>query len=48
MLDEEIPQRHSIVFNPCRPDSGRKEKINLNFYFHFFCGASKGFMKRLS
>ena len=22
------------VFNPSRPDFGRGEKINLNFYFH--------------
>ena len=21
-------------FNPSRPDPGRREKINLNFYFH--------------
>ena len=33
--------------NPLRPDSGRREKINLNFYFHTSCGASKGFMKAL-
>ena len=33
-------QHHSTLvlifcrFNPSRPDPGRKEKINLNFYFH--------------
>ena len=41
-------------FNPSRPDPGRREKIDLNFYFHTslwylqrFYGASKGFMKAL-
>ena len=24
----------SIRFNPLRPNPGRREKINLNFYFH--------------
>ena len=28
--------------NPLGPDPGQREKINLNFYFHSFCGASKG------
>ena len=35
------------VFNPSRPSPGRREKINLNFYFQNFCGTSKGFMKAL-
>ena len=26
--------RMNIVFNPSRPDTGRTEKINLNFYFN--------------
>ena len=31
--------------NPSRPDPGRREKINLNFFFlTLLCGASKGFM----
>ena len=33
--------------NPSRPDRGRKEKINLNFYFQTSCGASKGFYEGL-
>ena len=24
----------SVIINPSRPDPGRREKINLNFYFH--------------
>ena len=35
------------LFNPSRPDPGRKEKINLSFYFHTSFGASKGFMEAL-
>ena len=44
-------------FNPCHPDPGRREKINLFLFSHIFfkpqkviwkpCGASKGFMKAL-
>ena len=26
----------SLKINPSRPDPGRWEKTNLNFYFHFF------------
>ena len=26
----------SAKFNPSRDDPGRREKIRLNFYFHFF------------
>ena len=33
--------------NHSRPNPGRREKIKLSFYFHIFCGASKGFMKAL-
>ena len=33
--------------NPSRPDPGRREKINLNFYFTLLYGASEGFMKAL-
>ena len=33
------------ALNPSRPDPGRREKIELNFYFHTSCGAPKGFMK---
>ena len=30
-------------FNPSRPDPGRREKINLHFYFHtFFVAPPKG------
>ena len=36
-----------IFFSPSRPDPERREKINFNFYFHTFCGTSKGFMKAL-
>ena len=25
-----------LPFNPSRPSPRRREKINLNFYFHFF------------
>ena len=35
---------HSLI-NPLRPNPGRREKINLNFYFHTSLGASEGFMK---
>ena len=38
----------SFRFNPSRPDPGRREKINRNFYFSLPCGASKGFMKALT
>ena len=31
--------------NPSRPDLGRREKINLIFYFHTSCCASKNFIK---
>ena len=31
----------SFRFNPSRPDPGRREKINLNFYFSLPCGAAK-------
>ena len=31
--------------NPYRPDPGRREKINLNFYFTIACGDTKGFVK---
>ena len=34
-------------FLPSCPNLGRREKIKLSFYFHTFCGASKGFMKAL-
>ena len=32
-------------FNPSRPNPGRREKIKLDFYFHFFAMPQKGFMK---
>ena len=49
---------NNLMVNPSRPNPGRREKIQLNFYFHislwclkrFFeglCGASKGFIKAL-
>ena len=49
---------NNVMVNPSRPNPGRREKIQLNFYFHislwclkrFFeglCGASKGFIKAL-
>ena len=34
-----------IFSGQCISQSCIKIKINLNFYFHTFCGASKGFMK---
>ena len=33
--------------NHSLPNPGRREKIKLNFYFHIFCVASKGFMNAL-
>ena len=33
------------LFNPSRPNLGRREKFKLNFFFTLLCGASKGFMK---
>ena len=36
-----------LNFNPSRPNSRKREKINLNFYFTFLRGASKGFTKVL-
>ena len=38
----------SVLFNLPRADHGRGEKINLNFFFTFLCGALKGFMKALN
>ena len=43
-FDERLLQ---LSLNPSRSDLGRREKINLNFYFHIFGGASKGFTKAL-
>ena len=37
---------NEIQINPFRPDSGRKEKIQI-FILILLCGASKGFMKAL-
>ena len=39
--------RRCSCFNPSRPDSGRREKINLNFYFQTSLEASKSFIKAL-
>ena len=36
-----------IILTLFRPDLGRREKNNLDFYFQTFYGASKGFMKTL-
>ena len=33
--------------NPFCPDTGRKEIINLNYYFALLCGASKTFYEDL-
>ena len=35
----------SQPFNPSGPNSGRREKIKLNFYFHASCGGSKNLLK---
>ena len=35
------------VFNPSRPNPGRREKIKLNVYIQTSLGASRGFMKAL-
>ena len=35
------------IFNPSRPDLGRREKINLNFYFHFSLWCLKRFYEGL-
>ena len=34
-----------MIFNPSRPDPGRREKIDLNFYLHtsFLKGLQKTF-----
>ena len=32
--------------NPSRLDPGRRENINLNFFFKLFCGASKYFISK--
>ena len=32
-----------LIFNPSRPNPGRKEKIKLNFILALLCSASKGF-----
>ena len=33
--------------NPCRPNPGRREKINLNFYFHTSLWCLKRFYEGL-
>ena len=40
--------KYSFLTNLCRPDPGRRKKIDLKVYFHFYCGVSKGFMKALN
>ena len=37
----------SSVINPSRPDPGRREKINLNFYFHTSLWCLKTFYEGL-
>ena len=39
-------EKHS-EFNPSRSDPGRREKINLNFYFHISLWFLKRFYKDL-
>ena len=39
------PSSPSQLFNLSRSDSGRRHKVNINFFFTLLCGASKGFMK---
>ena len=41
------PLSSPAAFNSFRPDTGRKEKINLNVYFTLLSGASKGLGKAL-
>ena len=36
-----------ILFNPSRPNTGRREKNNLNFYFHSFLWCRKRFYECL-
>ena len=43
---DEISTRVSII-NPSRPDPGRREKINLNFYFHTSLWCLKRFYEGL-
>ena len=31
-----LEKTSGICLNPSRPDSGRRDKSNLNFYFYFF------------
>ena len=36
-----------LLFNPSRANSGRREKINLNFYFHTSLWCLKRFYEGL-
>ena len=38
-------QKGYILFNPYRPNPGRREKIELNFYFHTSLWCLKGLHK---
>ena len=40
--------KYSFLTNLCRPDPGRRKKIDLKVYFHFYYSVSKGFMKALN
>ena len=42
-----IYRKAMVWINPSCPDTERREKINLNFYFPLLCIVSKGFMKAL-
>ena len=37
----------ACIFNPSSPDPGRREKINLNFYFHISLWCLKRFYEGL-
>ena len=39
--------RWKTSLNPALSDTGRREKINFNFYFYTSCGNSKCFVKTL-
>ena len=39
-----IGESQLVQIKPSSPDPGRREKINLNFFFTLLCGASKGFI----
>ena len=47
MLPNCIHIVQNFQINPSQVTPGRRDKINLNFYFRTYCGTLKGFMKAL-